>query len=149
MKNPAVIGIAVVIIVVAGIGISYFSYVDQNGGITPGHYDELAQCIKDKGVTFFGAFWCPHCQAQKKAFGTSEKLLPYEECSTPDGQGQLQVCKDAGVTTYPTWKFADGTTVTGEQTPADLAAKTGCSLPEGEVPSITMPATEGASSQAN
>ena len=24
----------------------------------------LAQCLKDKGVIFYGAFWCPHCKKQ-------------------------------------------------------------------------------------
>lgn len=95
-----------------------------------GKYDSFAQCIKDSGATFYGAFWCPHCQAQKAEFGVSAKLLPYVECSTPDGQGQTQVCKDAGVTSYPTWKFANSTTtLTGEIPLTDLAEKTGCKLP--------------------
>jgi thiol-disulfide isomerase/thioredoxin len=109
--------------------------------ITPGKpskYDDFAKCINDKEtVTFFGAFWCPHCQAQKARFGKSAKYLPYVECSTPDGQGQLQVCIDKGITTYPTWEFASGTTATatsterivGEMELADLAAKTECKLP--------------------
>lgn len=96
---------------------------------TPGQYDGLAMCLKEKGVTFYGAFWCPHCQEQKKLFGTkSTKLLPYVECSTPDGQGQTQVCKDAGITSYPTWQFADGTRDVEVLTPAILAKKTGCSV---------------------
>ena len=93
-------------------------------------YDGFAQCIKDSGATFYGAFWCPHCQAQKAEFGSAAKLLPYVECSTPDGQSQTQVCTDAGITSYPTWKFANSTTtLTGEVSLTDLAAKTGCKLP--------------------
>jgi thiol-disulfide isomerase/thioredoxin len=95
---------------------------------TPGKYDELAQCIKDKGAVFYGAFWCPHCQNQKATFGKSAKLLPYTECSTPDGQGQMAVCTDAGVESYPTWKFADGSTLSGEQSIEILAEKTACEL---------------------
>jgi thiol-disulfide isomerase/thioredoxin len=96
----------------------------------PGQYDAFAKCIKDKGVTFFGAFWCPHCQAQKARFGKSAEYLPYVECSTPDSQGQTQICKDNGITTYPTWQF--GTTSdrhVGEMELVDLAAKTSCPLP--------------------
>ncbi len=100
-----------------------------------GQYDEFAQCIKDKGVTFFGAFWCPHCQAQKARFGKSAQYLPYVECSTPDGKNQNQVCNDAQITTYPTWDFPPliGTTTerkTGEMELVDLAAKTMCPLPQ-------------------
>ncbi len=98
----------------------------------PGKYDAFAQCIKDKGATFYGAFWCPHCQAEKARFGKSAQYLPYVECSTPDGQGQTQVCKDAGVTTYPTWQFGQSTStrVVGEVELVDLASTTGCVLPQ-------------------
>ncbi len=97
-----------------------------------GKYDQFAQCIKDSGATFYGAFWCPHCQAQKARFEKSAKLLPYTECSAPDGQTQTQVCKDAGITTYPTWQFGPATTtrVYGEMELADLASTTGCVLPQ-------------------
>lgn len=97
----------------------------------PGKYDTFATCIKDSGATFFGAFWCPHCQEQKRLFGKSAKNLPYVECSTPDGNGQLSVCKDQGVETYPTWEFAsNGTTTrkTGTLDLSDLASFTGCAL---------------------
>jgi thiol-disulfide isomerase/thioredoxin len=103
----------------------------------PGKLDDFAKCINDTGtVTFYGAFWCPHCQAQKARFGKSAQYLPYVECSTPNGQGQLQVCKNIGVGTYPTWVFATSTvmasttTITGEMELADLAEKTSCVLPE-------------------
>jgi thiol-disulfide isomerase/thioredoxin len=98
----------------------------------PGKYDQFAQCLKDKGTIFYGAFWCPHCQAQKAEFGNSAKLLPYVECSTPDGQGQTQVCKDAGIVEYPTWQFNASTTdrITGDVTLATLAEKTSCALPQ-------------------
>lgn len=95
----------------------------------PGKLDGLATCIKDSGALFYGAFWCPHCQNQKAMFGSSAKLLPYIECSTPNGQGQLEICTSAGVTGYPTWKIGT-TTITGEQEPAKLAELTNCPLPE-------------------
>ncbi len=98
--------------------------------IGPGKYDTFAQCLKDKGATFYGAFWCPHCQAEKKLFGTSEKYLPYVECSTPDGKDQTQICKDKNVGGYPTWYFADGSNLTGEIPLAQLAQKTSCQLPQ-------------------
>lgn len=110
--------------------------------VTPGKpskYDDFAKCIKDKGVIFYGAFWCPHCQAQKARFGKSAQYLPYIECSTPDGRSQNQICKDANISTYPTWEFPTTTPSTASSTPmdrytgeielADLAEKTSCILP--------------------
>jgi len=103
----------------------------------PGKLDDFAKCINDtKTVTFYGAFWCPHCQSQKAMFGKSAKYLPYVECSTPDSRGQLQVCIDKDIKTYPTWDFAtssliaSSTRITGEMQLVDLAEKTSCVLPE-------------------
>ena len=125
MNKQLKTGLLVVAIVLAiglptGMVINYYK--------TPGKYDQLAQCLKDSGATFYGAFWCPHCQSQKAVFGKSAKLLPYEECSTPDGRGQMQVCIDEEVASYPTWKFADGSILTGEQSIEILAEKTSCPI---------------------
>lgn len=92
--------------------------------------DSFAQCLGEKGTKFYGAFWCPHCQKQKALFGRSEKKLPYIECSTPDGRGQLEVCKNANIDGYPMWEFADKTRANGKQGLTELAAKTGCTLPQ-------------------
>lgn len=86
----------------------------------------LATCITDSGAKFYGSFWCSHCQAQKKDFGESAKLIPYIECSTAGGNGQLPVCEAAGITSYPTWEFGDGSFLLG-RVPLDiLAERTGC-----------------------
>ena len=101
--------------------------------ITPGKagkLDGFATCLKDSGATFYGAFWCPHCQAEKALFGRSAKLLPYVECSAPDGQSQNQICNDAKVEGYPTWQFKDGSRLTGEVPLDKLAEKTSCLLPQ-------------------
>ncbi|HEX9664583.1 MAG TPA: hypothetical protein VGA49_02045 [Patescibacteria group bacterium] len=95
----------------------------------PGPLDAFAKCLKDKGATYYGAFWCPNCQRQNDLFGKSKKHTPYVECSTPDGQGQKQVCQQAEITNYPTWEFADGSRDIGVQPLEDLAEKTGCELP--------------------
>lgn len=96
----------------------------------PGKYDVFAQCLKDKGAVFYGAFWCPHCQNQKAMFGKSAKLLPYVECSTSDGRVQLQICKDKNIEGYPTWEFADGSREVGEVSLSRLSEKTECPLPQ-------------------
>jgi hypothetical protein len=94
-----------------------------------GMYDQFAQCIASSGATFYGAFWCPHCQQQKANFGDSVHYLPYVECSTPDATGQTQVCIAKGIHEYPTWYFANDASSTGVQTMAQLSQETGCPLP--------------------
>lgn len=118
--------VAVLFIVLAAFGYYYFVNNDK----TPAKYDAFAQCLTDTGTKFYGAFWCPHCQEQKKLFGKSAKKLPYIECSTADGRGMLPVCKDVGIESYPTWVFPDGTRVSGEQSFETLSEKTSCILPQ-------------------
>lgn len=93
----------------------------------PGKYDNLAQCISDSGAKFYGAWWCPHCQATKAMFGKSAAKLPYVECSTPDRK-TTQECIDNNIQGYPTWVFTDGTRLSGERTMEELAAKTSCEI---------------------
>lgn len=129
MDKNAKIFIGIVAVLILGVAITV---VARKGGGTsagPGKYDEFATCLKDKGAVFYGAFWCPHCQSQKKLFGSSQKLLPYVECSTADGRGQTQACIDKGVKSYPEWEFADGSRLNGEIPLAQLAEKTSCVLP--------------------
>ncbi|MEK7623836.1 MAG: hypothetical protein AAB408_04195 [Patescibacteria group bacterium] len=116
------VAIGIVVVVIGGLFI-----IKRQG--SPGPLDGLAQCIKDSGAVFYGAFWCPHCQSQKKSFGRSEKYLPYVECSTPNGQGQTVACIEKKIESYPTWTFADGSTETGALSIERLAEKTGCTLP--------------------
>lgn len=113
-------------IVVAIIAFVSFLTIQDNA---PGELDDFARCIEEKGATFYGAFWCPHCADQKAAFGNSERLLPYVECSTPDQNGVTIACQQAGINSYPTWEFADGSRETGELSLSFLAEKTGCELP--------------------
>ena len=93
-----------------------------------GQYDKLAQCLTDEGVTFYGAYWCPHCADQKERLGTSMKYITYIECSLPDKKGQTQVCKDENIKQYPTWEFQSGERAEGVQTPQKLSEKSGCAI---------------------
>jgi hypothetical protein len=111
---------------VALIAILLWGFTASRG---PGPPDTFAQCLADKGAIFYGAFWCSHCQNQKAMFGKSARLLPYVECSTPDGRGQLPLCTEKKIEGYPTWVFPDGSRESGEVSLARLAEKTGCTLP--------------------
>ena len=123
MSHGKIVGIGVVVVVLVFVGFGIWHRTQ------PGKYDAFAQCLKDKGAIFYGAFWCPHCQEQKALFGNSKDKLPYTECSTPDGQQQLQGCKDAGITGYPTWILKSGERLNSVQSLAVLAEKTDCALP--------------------
>lgn len=125
MKNKKVI-ISIVVLLLIIAGTVWLVKIPRQ----PGKYDAFASCLGEKGAKFYGAFWCPHCRNQKAAFGRSANLLPYVECSTPDGNGQNQICNDKKITGYPTWEFANGERLNGEASLATLAEKTSCELPK-------------------
>lgn len=127
MKNKNVIYIVSLLVIAVALAV-LLSFFDENRNSGPGEYDTLATCLEEKGAKFYGAFWCPHCRDQKKLFGNSAKLLPYVECSTADAAGQLQVCIDKQIESYPTWEFADGSRLSGTISIEDLAAKTQCPI---------------------
>lgn len=90
----------------------------------------FVDCLNtDQKAIFYGAFWCPHCQDQKRVFGNAAGDLPYVECSTPDGNGQTTVCQQKQIVSYPTWEFADGRRESRILTVSELAARTQCMLP--------------------
>jgi hypothetical protein len=110
-------------IIVLGVAASFMA------SAAPNKLDAFAQCLKENGTVMYGAFWCPHCQRTKAMFGSAAKYLPYVECSTPDGQGQTQICKDKNVSNYPTWVFPNGTTFSGERTLQEISDASQCKLP--------------------
>lgn len=125
-----------VAIVIAGLFIGGALYYWQTYMKSPGELDTFAQCLGEKGAKFYGAYWCPHCQAQKALFGKSKDKLPYVECAA-EGKAQADECASAGIEGYPTWVFADGSRESGEQTLEKLAQKTGCVLPAGVAAATT------------
>jgi thiol-disulfide isomerase/thioredoxin len=146
MKNSTIVVAGAAILLLVGV-MFYMSSAPKTGVAAP--LDGFAQCLQSKGVKFFGAFWCPHCQAQKRLFGSSVSKLPYIECSTPDGNGQTAICKENGIQSYPTWVYADGSTSTGEQSLDTLAGKSGCVLPQdGAQTAPLVTATTAAQSSA-
>ncbi|MFZ3012014.1 MAG: hypothetical protein WA060_03425 [Minisyncoccia bacterium] len=130
MDKNIKIFVSIIILLILGTIATVLLRTDSITSSEPGKYDTFATCLKDKGAVFYGAFWCSHCQATKKLFGSSQKLLPYVECSTADGNSQVQACADKNITSYPTWEFADGSRLMGELTLEQLAQKTSCQLPQ-------------------
>jgi len=101
--------------------------------------EEFAQCLRERGVTMYGADWCPHCQDQKAMFGSAFARVPYVEC--PD---EPKLCQSKGIQSYPTWILSDppattlsvearqgGRKLEGVQKVETLARESGCTFPAG------------------
>jgi hypothetical protein len=91
--------------------------------------DTFAQCLAEKKVTMYGSFLCPHCDDQKKLFGSSFRYVPYVECSIPGSRQMTFACMGAQIHFTPTWTFANGDRLTGVQPLKTLGEKAGCRIP--------------------
>lgn len=121
IKPSRFIGIVVGIIIVLA---AYYLITSFSSSVP---HEEFAKCIAATGAKFYGAFWCSHCIDQKNLFGSGAKYLPYIECSAAD-RTENPECLAAGVTSYPTWVFADGSRTSGLSL-EQLAQRTGCTAP--------------------
>jgi hypothetical protein len=86
---------------------------------------ELAQCLTDKDVKMYGAFWCGACENQKKLFGSAFKEINYIECDERGENAQPEVCDLEGITSYPTWSI-NGQKNSGVKSLKSLATAAGC-----------------------
>lgn len=112
--------IVVVIVIIIGIAVGWLVF----GRGTTQEAEALggfAQCLTERGFTMYGAYWCPHCQNEKAAFGSSFKKVNYVECTKEPDR-----CIAAGIKGYPTWITNDGRRFEGEQGVERLAQASGC-----------------------
>lgn len=125
------------------------------GGEQANYYD-FADCITDAGATKYGFDACPHCNKQKNIIGRDAfkqeiddagyyvRCRPEAEASKElgeraeyissvepleSGTTQGEACEVNVGSGTPTWVI-DGERYVGEQELEDLAALTGCPLPE-------------------
>lgn len=93
---------------------------------------DFGRCLAREGAVFYGTSWCPYCKAQRQSLGAAMSHVRYVECSVDGSRDETAAeCVQAGVRSYPTWVFGDGSRAGGALPLSALAAKTGCPLPQG------------------
>lgn len=124
-KNILIIVVLIIIIALGGV---YFfklgrsiKTISSQKTFSQKSIIQLAKCLTSKKVTMYGAYWCPHCQKQKKEFGDAFKYVTYVECTK-----NVKLCTAKKIDGYPTWIFANGQRIKGEASFEDLAAKSSC-----------------------
>ena len=129
----------------AGVLSAAFLFLHFQGVFSPAAGPEdpylkaLAIHLEESGAKFYGAYWCPHCQLQKSAFGASAKRLPYVECTPKGPKGPRDTdCLTAQIAGYPTW-IIDKRRIERAVLPTQLAKLSGFEAPEGvEIPQIDI-----------
>jgi glutaredoxin len=85
----------------------------------------LVEHLIANNVSFYGAYWCDHCQKQKSLFGAAAAAkLPYIECAADGEKSQRQLCKDKNIQMFPTWVI-NGKYFTGTKDLKEIAKLTG------------------------
>ncbi len=116
--------LVIAVILIGGLHLHYSGVFDAAAGPEDPQLQALAIHLADKGVKFYGAYWCPRCQEQKAMFEASAERLPYIECSSGGrGSALTKACAAEKVKSYPTWIIGERR-LTGLQTPRSLAAAT-------------------------
>lgn len=105
-------------------------------GVARATLEDFARCLTKAGARFYGTSWCPHCAAQRRLFGTAFNQVAYVECSVDGTRETTSECTQAGIDSYPTWTFVDGSRETGELSLQQLATRTGCRYERGLTPQI-------------
>ena len=88
--------------------------------------EKLAKFMTEKGMILYGAYWCPHCQDQKKEFGDAIQYIDYVECDAKGAEANPEECVAQGIEGYPTWIY-QGTKYSGLKSLSELAKIVGFS----------------------
>lgn len=124
-KAGLIIGAIVLLVII----ILIFILIKGKSSLPQAEIDIFAKCLTEKGAVMYGAFWCPHCAATKKRFGSSFRYVKYIECDPRGDNEQSELCLSKGIKNYDTWEFADGSRLVGEPSFQSMGEKTGCFVP--------------------
>lgn len=81
--------------------------VNKDGSTENSAALDLANHLTAMGAQMFGAYWCPHCQEQKKMFGEAFSAVDYVECDPGGENPRTQDCLDNDIEAFPTWVIND------------------------------------------
>lgn len=95
----------------------------------PNRMDTFAECLTAHKAVMYGSFLCPHCEDQKKIFGSSFRFIHYVECLDSETRKALPACKAAEIHVTPTWTFSNGNRLVGTQPIDQLGKASGCPIP--------------------
>ena len=121
-KLPALWVIGAILI---GLLYSWVAFSLQTKPTVTRDYTSIAQCLTEKGVAMYSAFWCPKCAKQKKLFGNAFEFIDEIECDPRGKDSQTERCIEKKISKTPTWLWEkDGEEIkriTGAQPIEDLA----------------------------
>lgn len=95
----------------------------------------FAKALTTAGAKLYGADWQADTTSQRALFQEGATSLPFVEVTNAD-RSLNTIGTQQSITTYPTWKYANGKTATGIQTLAQISADSGVAIPQSIRPTI-------------
>jgi large repetitive protein len=95
----------------------------------------FAKALTTAGAKLYGADWSATTTEQRGLFEEGSVSLPFVEVTNAD-RSLNTIGTQQNITTFPTWKFTNGNTLTGLQTLQQIATSSGVAIPQGLQPSI-------------
>lgn len=129
-KNLIPIAIILSALIIAGaiVGTTKIYLTEEKPPVEETSLETFAKCLSQKGMKFYGTFWCGWCNKQKELFGEAVQYLPYIECSDPETGQLTPECQEASITSFPTWQLPNGEKSLGYKPLEKLAELSGCQL---------------------
>lgn len=121
----------VVAAIVAGLVFAAAAYRVQRVPFAAPDWTAEAQCLTERGVVMYGAYWCPKCAKQKRLFGDAVEFISEVECDPRGENAEPERCVAREISGTPTWiqETPDGEVVerlAGVHAPDVLAERFGC-----------------------
>ena len=124
-KKPDNVLYIIILILILMFTVIIYAVLSKSGTIRntgPSELDGFAQCLTNKGATFYGTEWCGFCQQQKKMFGNAMQHINFVDCDK-----NRNTCTQERITGYPTWKI-EGQYYPGLQQLQTLSDLTACEM---------------------
>jgi cyclophilin family peptidyl-prolyl cis-trans isomerase len=95
----------------------------------------FAQSLEAAGVQLYCAAWDETCTQQLEIFEDGGKHIRFVEV-TDENRELTDEATTAGITSYPTWEFSDGSRLAASLTLAEISAESNVGIPLGAAPSF-------------
>lgn len=89
--------------IAVGVVFSVGLYMMQRTPPVKEDHTAVAQCLDEKGVIMYGAYWCQNCKKQKKWFGDAFEHITEIECDPRGENAQPELCVEKEIEGTPTW----------------------------------------------
>lgn len=78
---------------------------------------KVGEALSKRKAIMFGTFWCPYCDQERQELGADvflggakrDPLVAYVECDKKGAGSNADLCRQAGIKSFPTWALSTDT----------------------------------------